>query len=107
MPALFARLLLPDAIAGQTGAIMGCVEVQRRTYGNDARRVNRAVAGVIMPFDVSHIHGLSYARPLIKLPEPVGQAWIIDNAAFIAFEMAVVHRVKTNKSSEKPYVRFS
>ena len=64
------------------------------------------MAGIVMPLDMLEIHRLGHAWPLIHLPQPVRQICIVGNSPQVAFEVAVVHRIKTNQRSEQPHIGF-
>ena len=69
MPRFVGRAVLSEinTLAGQSVAIVRCCEVLSRTFWNDARRIDHAVAGVVMTFDVSEIYRRGDTRPLVKL----------------------------------------
>src|SRR3546814_12215298 len=63
--------------------------------------VDGLVAGVVMALDMSEVHSLGNPRPLVQLPQPVRQVRIVSNAPQVAFEMAEIHRVKTDDRGEQ------
>ena len=46
-------------------------------------------------FDMIHVDGFSHARPLVDFTHVIRKLGIIFNTLEIAFEMAVIHRIKT------------
>ena len=86
-------------------AIVRRREIQFRAERHDARRIDRRHAHVIVPLDVIHVHGLGDAGT----DRGRADSWtvrIIDDAAQIAFEVAVVDRVEANERREQPPIRF-
>ena len=59
-----------------------------------------------MTLDVIEIDGIGDARLLVQIHQITLQIWIVDDAAKIALEMAVIHGVEANKSAKKPPVRL-
>ena len=51
----------------QAVTVVGRGKAQIRPFGDDPRGINRTVAGVVMTFDVSKVHGLTDTGPLIQL----------------------------------------
>ena len=81
-------------------------EIQRRAERHDAARIDVAHADVIVPLDVIHVHRLGHARHLIKLAHIVRDVRIVDDAAQVAFEMAVVDGIKANQRREQSPIGF-
>src|SRR3546814_4214417 len=74
---------------------------------HDPVGVDGLVAGVVMALDMSEVHSLGNPRPLVQLPQPVRQVRIVSNAPQVAFEMAEIHRVKTDDRGEPADISFS
>ena len=55
---------------------------------------------VVMPFDVIQIDRLGDAGLLVQVHQIVLQVWIINDAPEVAFEVAVIHRVKTHERAK-------
>ena len=55
---------------------------------------------VVVPLDVIQVDRLGDAGLLIQVHQVALQVWIIDDAPQVAFEMAVVKRVKTYERSK-------
>jgi hypothetical protein len=56
--------------------------------------------------DVINAHRRGDAGHLIELAQIVREIWVIDDAAEVAFEVAVIDRVEANKRREQPPVRL-
>src|SRR5690606_3070375 len=96
----------PDALAGQSLAVVGAVQCQLRSLGNDAVGVDVAMACVVMAFDVGEIDGFGDARPLVELAQPVRQVRIILDPPQVALEVAVIDGVEADHGGEEPPVSF-
>src|SRR5215472_14020368 len=81
-------------------------KVEARPDRNDAGRIDRAVAAVIVGLDVVEAHRLGDARHLIERARKIPQLGKIHQAVTVAFEMAMVDRIEAHQSSEQPPVRF-
>src|SRR5690554_141257 len=68
--------------------------------------IDHVVTVIVMLFDVPEIHRARYTRPLIQLAGITSQIRVILNAANVAFEMAMIDRVKPYQCGEQPPVRF-
>ena len=76
-------------------------QVQRRTLGHDAGRVDGLVTGVVVVLDVGEVHGGCHARPLVQLTQPAMQARIVEDALLVALEVTVVDRVEADQGGEQ------
>src|SRR5438094_4735258 len=85
---------------------MGLGEIEERADQDDPCRIDFSVRHVVMALDVIKVHGISDARLLIQIQQVTLQIPIVDDATQVAFEMAVINRVETNKRAEKPPVRL-
>jgi|TARA_R100000322_G_scaffold22153_3_gene14748 DNA-binding transcriptional regulator/RsmH inhibitor MraZ len=63
------------------------IEVEDRPGGDNARRVDRLVAAVMVLLDVGEVHRLRDARHLIKLAQIVRKVRIVGDAAEVALEV--------------------
>ena len=63
-----------------------------------------ALAAVIVPFDLIHIHRPGDAVLLVEIAQVIGEIGIVDDAAQVAFEVAVIDRVEANQRGEQPPV---
>src|ERR1700730_15665995 len=61
---------------------------------------------VIVGFEVVEVDGVRDARNLVKVLEVPVEIGVIDDAAQVAFEMAVIHGVKTDDGDEEPPIGF-
>jgi len=59
------------------------------------------MAGVVVVLDVGEVHGLRDSRPLVQLAQPVREVRIVLDAAQVALEMPVIHRIEANGSGEQ------
>src|SRR5262245_8206522 len=84
----------------EPAAVVRRRKIERRTERHDPSRVHVALAGVIMPLDLIHVHRRGDAFLLIEGAQVIGEIRIIDDAAQVAFEVAVVDRVKANERGE-------
>src|SRR5690349_18241441 len=82
------------------------LEIERGPEWYDAARIDVAHADVIVALDVIHVHRVGDARHLIEFAQVVRQVRIVDDAAQIALEVAVIDRVKSKYRGEQPPVRF-
>ena len=64
------------------------------------------MAGIIMLFNMLHIHRFSNARLLVKITQIVREVGVINNAAQIAFKMAHIDGIKPDQCGEQPPIRF-
>ena len=53
-----------------------------------------------MPLDVIQVDRLGDAGLLVQVQQIALQIWIIDDAPQVAFEMAVINRVKTHERAK-------
>ncbi len=90
----------------EPAAIVRRREIEQRSDRHDAGRIHVAMAAVIMPFDVIEVDGLGNARHLIEIAKIILEIGIVDDAPQIAFEVAVVDRIKSNERGEQAPVRF-
>src|SRR5919204_4027595 len=81
-------------------------EVERGTERHDADGIDITVAAVIVPLDMVDAHGLGDAGNLVEIAQIVAEIRIIDDAAKIAFEMAVIDGVEPRQRREQPPIRF-
>ena len=81
-------------------------EIDYRADGDDSRRINFGVRHVVMPLDVIEVHGVRDSGLLVQVHQIPLQVRVIDNAAQIAFEMAVINGVEPHERAEKSPVRF-
>ena len=81
-------------------------EIHCRADGDDARGINLGVRHVVMTLDVIEINSVGDAWLLIQIHQKALQIWIVDDTAQVAFEMAVVDGVETNKRAKKSPVRL-
>src|SRR4051812_6374631 len=82
------------------------VQIHDGPERHDPARVNLGVRHVIMALDMIEIHRLSDSAMLVQVHEVALHTSIIDNAADVTFEMAVINRVKADERAEKPPVCF-
>src|ERR1051326_6790364 len=82
-------------------------EIEQRTDGYDARRINLRVRDVVVTLDVIEVHSLRDAGLLIQIHQIALQIPIVDDAAQVTFEMAVINDVEANKRAKKSPVRFN
>src|SRR5271166_5470724 len=92
----FAERALSEA-----AAIVRCLEIEGRTERHDAGRIDLPVAGIIMPLDVGHVHGLGDAGHLIELAQVVRQIWIVDDPPQVALEVADIDGIETDQRGEQ------
>src|SRR5262249_47301716 len=71
-------------------AVMRRRKIELRPQRHDAGRVHVALAAVIVPLDVVHVHGRRDASLLIKVAQVIREIGIVDDTAQVAFEVAVV-----------------
>src|SRR5690606_409132 len=85
---------------------MRAVEIEDRAGWYNAGGVDGGVAAVVVLFDVLHVDRFLDAGPLIKLAHITGEVRVIGNAFEVAFEMPVIHRIKTNQRGKQSPVGF-
>jgi hypothetical protein len=76
---------------------LGSADFDLGSQGYDASWIDRAVALVIMTFDMHQVYGFGDARRLIKIAQVTRQLGIVRNSTQIALEMADIHRVETHQ----------
>ena len=81
-------------------------EIKRGTNRHDASGINFAVRHVIMALDVIEVDRLSDAGQLIKVHQITLQIRVIDNAADVALEMAMINNIEPNERTEESPVGF-
>ena len=85
---------------------MGCGQVLIGTHRDDAGRVDVIMCHIVVPLDMVEIDGLGDAVGLVEIFEITEQAWVIDDATEVAFEVAVIDRIESDQGDEQPPVRF-
>ncbi len=86
--------------SGQLFAVMRCCEIDAWAFRDNATGVDSVVARVVMALDVLHVHRVSNAGMLVKIPDVAGQVCVVVNATNIAFEVTNIHRIKTHQCGE-------
>ncbi len=76
-------------------------EIQNRPDGDDPVRIDRVVAVVIVAGDVVHEDRVRHARHLIQRARVIPQIRIIDDAAAVALEVAVIDRIEPHQRGEQ------
>src|ERR1700692_1910838 len=76
------------------------------SQGDDAGWIDRAVALVIMTFDMHQVHGLGDAGHLIKTAQVTRQFRIVRNSTQVALEVADIHRVETHQRCKETPIRL-
>src|SRR5262245_34777114 len=100
----FRPMIDANALSAKPPAVVRRHEIERRAERHDAGRVHMAVAAVIVPLDVIHVHGRGDAGLLVEVAQVVAEIGIVDDAAQIAFEVAVIDRVEAHQRREQPPV---
>src|SRR6476660_2217471 len=90
----------PGRLARLEAASGRRVKVERGTNGHDAARIDVTVAPVVVPLDVGQIDGRGNSGPLMELPRVRPDVRIIDQAAQVALEVAIVDGVETDERGE-------
>src|SRR5476649_1947740 len=99
-------LVLPEILVSILSASMGTREIERWTERDNACRINFGVRHIIMALDMIKAHGLGDSRLLIQVHQVALQVRIIDDAADVTLEMAVINDVEPNECAEETPVRF-
>src|SRR5690606_2606796 len=94
----------PGAISSTAGCASREGEIEVGPDGHDAGGVEGAVAAVVMPLDVSEVHGGGNARLVVELAGEPPQVGIVDDAPPVALEVQVVHGVEADERREEPPV---
>src|SRR5688500_8334310 len=81
-------------------------EIELRAERHDSGGINLRVGDVVVPLDVIEVNRVGDARLLIKILQVTVEIWEIDDAAEIAFEVAVINRVEAHQCAEEPPVGF-
>ncbi len=81
-------------------------QIKRGTDWNNAGRIDFGMRHVVVTLDVVEVDGTRDAGLLIQVHQVALQVWIIDDAADIAFEMAVINDVEPNERAEKSPIGF-
>src|SRR3569833_1226311 len=81
-------------------------EVQHRTDGKDARRIDVPVAPIVVRLILVNGDRARDSRNLVQLARVAPQRRIIDEAAHVALEVAVINRVKADQRGEQAPVGF-
>ena len=79
-------------------------EIELRAERHDAGRVHLALAAVIVPLDVVHVHGRGDAGLLVEIAQIVRQIGIVDDPPQVALEVAVIDGIETDERAEQPPV---
>src|SRR5579884_4145798 len=85
----------------EPGAVVGRLEIDRRTHRHNPGRIEEGVTGVVVAFDVREADRLSNTGDLVKVARIAPQVWIIDDAPEVALEVAVVNRVEAHQRGEQ------
>src|SRR5205807_188818 len=88
------RGFMRHALISEPAAVVRRQKIELRTQRHDAGRVHVALAAVIVPLDVVHVDGRGDASLLIEIAQIVREIGIINDAAQVAFEVAVVDGVE-------------
>ena len=75
-------------------------KIELRPQRHDAGWIHVALAAVIVPLDVVHVDGRGDAALLIEIAQVIREIGVVDDAAQIAFEVAVVDRVEADERGE-------
>ncbi len=81
-------------------------QIKRWAEGNDPGRINLRVRHIIMALDVVEVDRVGDAWLLIQIRQVALQIRVIDDAAQVALEMAVINHVEPDKRAKKSPVRF-
>ena len=76
------------------------------SQGYDASWIDRAVALVIMTFDMLEVHGFGDARHLTKTAQVARQFRIVGYSTQVALEMADIYRVETHQRCKETPIRL-
>lgn len=87
-------------------ASMWSVPVQIGPDGDNAVRVNRVVAVVIVVADVVEMGGLCHAFDLVKLTGVGPKVRVFDQLAAITFEMPMVNDIEPNERRPETPIGF-
>ena len=79
---------------------MRFLQIEQRADRNDSSRINLSVRHVVMTLDVIEIDRVGDAGLLIQVHQIALQVWIIDDAAQVALEMAVVNRIEPDERAK-------
>jgi hypothetical protein len=85
---------------------VGRFEVDRGTFGDDARRVHRLLTAIVVLLDVIEVHGLGDSGHLVELSRVPPEVREIDEPIPIALEVPVVHGVEAHERGEEAPVRL-
>ena len=69
-------------------------KVHEGPRGDDAGRVDSAMALVVVPLDVPHIDGVGHTWHLIKIAQVAGQVRVIGDAAQVSLEVTNINHIK-------------
>src|SRR5690606_2053220 len=81
-------------------------EVDLGTDRNDAGRVDRGMAGVVVPLDMLQVDRIRNARHLVELAGVGPEVGEVHQALEVALEVADVDGVETHQGGEQPPVGF-
>ena len=80
---------------------MRASEIQERTDGDDAGRIDVVMRDVIVPFDMVEIDRISDACHLVQVLEITGEVRVIHDAPEAAFEMAMVDGIEPKQRDKQ------
>ena len=81
-------------------------EIELGSDGDDAGRVDRRVAAIIVRIDMREIDGRGDSRVLVEFPGVIPEIGIVDDPPKIAFEMPDIDGIKPHERREQPPIRF-
>ena len=79
-------------------------EVEDRTDGHDASRIDRVVGHIVVTLDVVEVDRLGDAGLLVEIGQVTLEVRVVEDTAEAAFEMDVVDDVETDEGAEEPPV---
>src|ERR1035438_4751606 len=78
-------------------ALGGRAEVERRPVGDDAARVQKVVSRVVVALDLLHGDRGGDAGLLVEVAGVAPEVRVVDQAALVALEMAVVDGIEAHQ----------
>ena len=83
------------------------VQIEGRADRHDAGGIYLIMRHVIVPLDVVEVHRRGYPVVLIQIAQVRPEVRVVDNAAKVAFEVAMLDRIESDQRREKAPVGFS
>ena len=88
--------------SGERVSSVRALQIQLRSDGDDAGRVDVVMGHVVVPLDMVEIDGLRDTLHLVEVPKVAVEMGVVDDAPEVAFEMPVVDGIEPEQRDKQP-----